>query len=288
MLGGAAGFALAGGMLAEFHSTTALFIADAATFALSALIVFGIPGLGGGAATAPVSGALKRTWAIAEARPHLVIGTLAAFLIPMSFPALLALAYQLASPWGAPVDQASPIGGQIYSLLEVVGSVGIFVGSVAVSRFGAIGTMRTVGAGLLLTGIFSLAIAMSHSAVGQSVIFIAVALFVASIGNPVYAVANQTALMEAADPSNRGTVMATRFGLVQTASIVGAAAGGLITSAFGANGPLVTYGVLGVGLVLLAMYAIAAGRSTTNPLFGADYEHAQVQAAATPPTSRVR
>jgi len=49
--------------------------------------------------------------------------------------------------------------------------------------------------------------------------------------------------------------MATRFGLVQTASIIGTAAGGLITQQYG---PLAAYGVIGVGLVLLAMYAIAA------------------------------
>ncbi len=132
--------------------------------------------------------------------------------------------------------------------------------------------MRTVGAGLFLTGIFSVAIAMF-----PSLIAIVVLLFVASIGNPIYTVANQTALMEAADASNRGSVMATRFGLVQTASIVGAAAGGLITSAFG---PYAAYGVLGVGLILLALYALAAGRSTVNPLVGAAYEEAQVKAAA--------
>jgi MFS family permease len=101
--------------------------------------------------------------------------------------------------------------------------------------------------------------------------WIGVALFLASIGNPIYAVANQTAIIEAADPMNRGSVMATRFGLVQTASIIGTAAGGLITKAYG---PLAAYGVLGVGLVLLAMYAIAAGRSTTNPILGAEYEEA--------------
>ena len=70
--------------------------------------------------------------------------------------------------------------------------------------------------------------------------------------------------------------MATRFGLVQTASIVGAAVGGLITRQYG---PLSAYGVLGIGLVLLAMYAIAAGRSTTNPLHGAPYEEAVLRAA---------
>lgn len=264
MLAGAFGFALAGAILASFQNQPwILFIVDAATFALGAAIVVGIPNLGGGAITAPISGALRRTWSISGARPHLVIGTLAAFLIPMSLPALLALAYRL-SPTS---------GGPTYSWLEVVLSIGIFVGSIAVGWFGAIGSMRTVGAGLLLTGVFSVAIAFSPP------MFIAIALFAASIGNPIYAVANQTALLEAADPSNRGTVMATRFGLVQTASIVGTAAGGVITSAFG---PLAAYGVLGVGILLLAMYALAAGRSTTNALHGAAYEEAQVKGAAHP------
>jgi putative nucleotidyltransferase with HDIG domain len=269
MLAGAAGFALAGGILAAYHSTKVLFIADAGTFALAAAIVLAIPSLGGGAARAPLSGALRRTWSIFAARPHLVIGTMAALLLPMSFPALIVLAYR---------DSSSSSGGQIYSVLEVVLSVGIFVGSIAVSRFGAIGSMRTVGAGLLLTGTFSLAIAMR-----PSLMLVAVALFVASIGNPIYAVANQTALIEAADASNRGSVMATRFGLTQTAGVLGTAAGGLITSVFS---PFATYGVLGVGLVLLAMYALAAGRSTVNPLHGAAYEEAQATAAAVPPSSQ--
>jgi hypothetical protein len=50
----------------------------------------------------------------------------------------------------------------------------------------------------------------------------------------------------------------------------------LITQQYGA---LAAYGVLGVGLVLLAMYAIAAGRSTTNPLHGAAYEEATLRSA---------
>jgi predicted MFS family arabinose efflux permease len=113
-----------------------------------------------------------------------------------------------------------------------------------------------------------------------SLILIAAALFIASIGNPIYAVANQTAIIEAADPSNRGSLMATRFGLVQTATVIGAAAGGLITQQYGPHyGPLVAYGVLGVGLILLSMYAIAAGRVTTNPLHGKAYEEATILAA---------
>jgi MFS family permease len=125
--------------------------------------------------------------------------------------------------------------------------------------------MRTVGAGLLLTGAFSIAIAMTND-----LWMIVAALFIASIGNPIYTVANQTALIEAADPTNRGSVMATRFGLAQTAGIVGLSVGGLLTK----SSPQLAFEVLGVGLVILALYAIAAGRSTTNPLHGAAYEEA--------------
>jgi putative nucleotidyltransferase with HDIG domain len=267
MLAGAIGFGLAGAILAlSPKSTNMLFVADAMTFALAAAIVISIPTLGGGAAAASVSGALRRSWTIVAVRPHLIVGTLASFLIPISFPALVALAY---------ARGGQTYGGQLYSTLELVLSVGIFAGSLVVSRFGAIGTMRTVGAGLFLTGVFSLAIALS-----PALVWMGVALFIASIGNPIYAVANQTAILEAADPSNRGSVMATRFGLVQTASIVGTAAGGLITQQYG---PLAAYGVLGVGLILLAMYAIAAGRSTTNPLHGAAYEEATLRTAGAQP-----
>ena len=256
MLAGAVGFGIASGILSLFpRSTNLLFIADAVTFALAAAIIAGIPTLGGGSTSIPVSGALRRSWSIVAARPHLVLGTLAAFMIPISFPALLALAYQISSQ-----------GGQTYSLLELVSSVGVFAGSVLVSRFGAIGSMRTVGGGLLLTGVFSLAIALS-----PTLGIVVAALFIASVGNPIYAVANQTALVEAADPFNRGSVMATRLGLSQTAGIIGMAVGGVLTKEFS---PVFAYGVLGIGLILLAMYALAAGRSTTNPLHGAAYEEA--------------
>jgi len=263
MLGGAIGFGAAAAILSRFPSSlNALFIADAMTFVLGAIIILGIPNLGGGSIGASVSGALRRSWAVVEARPHFAISTLAAFLIPISLPAVLAIAYKV-----------STTGAQTYSTLELISAIGIFTGSLVVSRLGVIGSMRTVGAGLLLTGAFSVAIAMSHD-----LWIIVAALFVASVGNPVYTVANQTALVEAADPSNRGSVMATRFGLAQTAGIVGLAVGGLITNLYS---PQAAFGVLGVGLVILALYAIAAGRSTTNPLHGAAYEEAALQQAKT-------
>jgi putative nucleotidyltransferase with HDIG domain len=272
MLAGAIGFGVAGGILGLYpKSTNVLFIADAITFVLAAVIVLSIPTLGGGSIKTSLSGAFQRSWAIAAIRPHLALGTLAAFVLPISYPALLALAYEVSSR-----------GGQAYSIFELVSSAGIFFGTILVTRFGAIGSMRTVGAGLMVTGVFSLAIGLSPTlALGLSPMVLALiiaALFVASVGNPIYAVANQTALVEAADPSNRGSVMATRFGLVQTASVVGIAVGGLVTKQYG---PLVAYGVLGIGLILLAMYAIAAGRSTTNPLHGERYEEAMLGRAKT-------
>jgi putative nucleotidyltransferase with HDIG domain len=259
MLGGAVGFAVAAAILARFPAqVNALFIADAMTFVLGAAIILGIPNLGGGSIRSSISGALKRSWAVFDARPHFAVSAAAAFLIMISFPAVLALAYKVSST-----------GGQTYSTLELISSFGIFAGSLAVSRFGIIGSMRTAGAGLLLTGAFSIMIAMSHD-----LWLIVGALFVASVGNPIYTVANQTALIEAADVSNRGSVMATRFGLVQTAGIVGIAAGGWITDLYG---PQAAFGVIGVGMVILALFAIAVGRSTTNPIIGAPYEKAILQ-----------
>jgi len=265
MLSGAIGFGLAGTILALApKSIDMLFIVDAITFALAAAVVVGIRNLGGGAPASSLSGALARTWSVVALRPHLVIGVIAAFLIPISFPALVSLAY---------ARGGETYGGQFYSTFELVLTAGILAGSLIVSRFVSIGSMRTVGAGLMLTGAFSLVIAM-----GLTPLMIGAALFAASVGNPIYAVANQTAIVEAAHPAIRGSVMATRFGLVQTASIIGVAVGGFLTEQFSATA---AYAVLGVGLLLLAMYAIAAGRSTTNPLHGAAYEEAALRQANT-------
>ena len=157
MLSSAVGFGVAAAILGLFpRPTSVLFVADAATFALAAAIVVGIPSLGGGSIAAPISGALRRSWDTVAARPHLVVGTLAAFLIPISYPALLSLAYQLGQQ-----PHALFQGGPFYSVLELVSSMGIFVGSLLISRLTSIGSMRTVGAGLLLTGVFSFIVSLN-------------------------------------------------------------------------------------------------------------------------------
>jgi hypothetical protein len=198
-----------------------------------------------------------------------LISVLAAFLLAVSIPALVALAYKL-NPQG---------GAQTYSTLEVVVSIGVIAGSIAVGRTRHIGTIRTAGAGLLVTGLFSLGLSLNPTP-----LLVGAALFVASIGNPVYTVANQTALLEAADPPNRGSVMASRFSLVQAAGIAGTAVGGVITKA---SGPLAAYGFLAVGLILLGMFAIAAGRRTTNPLHGRAYEEASLNGRRRPDPGEV-
>ena len=275
-LASAVGFGLAGLILAltlRSYGTRVLFLIDAATFAIAAVIMQGIPTLGGGATTTRLTGALRRAWSIQAARPHLTIGALSAFLLAMSFPALFALAYRVAT--------SDIPGAQAYSLLEVVLSGGVFVGTLIVARAVSIGTMRTAGAGLLLTGMFSLAMVLN-----PTLFTVAVFLFIASIGNPIYTVANQTAVVEAADPSNRGSVMATRFTFVQTASIAGTAIGGLLTQVIPNNGPLIAFGVLGIGLILLGLFALAAGRVMSNPLLGSNYEEATVRAAAAQPRAK--
>jgi len=271
-LASAGGFGLAGLILAltlRSNGTRVLFLVDAATFLVDAAVMQGIPTLGGGTTTTRLTGALRRAWAIPAARAHLTIGAMAAFLIAMSFPALFGLAYRVAT--------SDVPGAQAYSFLEVVLSAGVFVGTLIVGRSVSIGTMRTAGAGLLLTGIFSLAMIFN-----PSLLIVAAFLFVASIGNPIYTVANQTALVEVADPSNRGSVMATRFTFVMTASIAGTAVGGLLTQV-PHNGPLVAFGVLSIGLILLGLFALAAGRVITNPLHGSEYEATIRTAAVQPP-----
>jgi putative nucleotidyltransferase with HDIG domain len=268
---GAIGFGVAGVLLAiaqgfgVHQPTNILFVTDGATFAIAAILTLGIASMGGGVAAIRLTGSLRRAWSMTEVRPHLTVSALAAFLLAISFPALLALAYKVNGGAGA----------QTYSALEVVVSVGVVAGAVAVGRSRTIGSMRTAGVGLLLTGLFSLVMTLRPS----MLMFVAGALFIASVGNPIYTVANQTALVEAADPSNRGAIMASRFAVVQTAMIAGAAAGGFITQAFG---PLAAYGVLAIGLILLGMFAIASGRRASNPLHGRAFEEATLVAAAAP------
>ena len=246
MIAGAGGYALAGLVIWATLSAFWLFLADGLTFLVAGILVFGLGNLGGGVKRVGIWGGIGRTWAVVRARSHLLVAGAAAFFISMSFPTLITLAYSL---------NGGKDGARTYVILEVMLATGIVVGSIFVGRMRNIGSMRTVAQGLVLTGALSIGIAMSPYWL------VAILLLFASAGNPVYSVANVTALMEISDGSNRGTVMSSRFAITQLALIAGAAAGALISKFVG---PAATYGVLGAGLVGLGLVAAILARERTQ------------------------
>jgi len=239
MISGAAGYAVAGLVIWMTASSTWLFVADGLTFLLAGLLVFGLGDLGGGVRRVGIWNGIGRTWAVSRARVHLLVAGAAAFFISMSFPALIALAYRL-----SPHAQDGP---KTYTILEVMLATGIVIGSVFVGRMRDIGSLRTVAQGLAITGFLSIGIAVS-----PWIWLVALVLLLASAGNPIYSVGNVTALMDISDTSNRGTIMSSRFAITQLALIAGAAAGGVVIQLIGAGA---TYGVLGAGLIGLAIVA---------------------------------
>ena len=233
-------------------ATTGLFLLDGLTFALAAILILPLPHLGGGASTVRVSQALRTSLSILAARPHLFLAASASFFLGLAFPTFIVLAYRLVS---------SSSGSLAYSWMEAVTSLSLFAGALLLGRFHRIGNMRTASWGLLLSGLFSLPILLL-SLLGASWLTFALALallFVAGLGNPIYSVANSTALLEAATDQSRGSVMATRFGFTQTASLLGIAVAGLLNAV---SGPFATFGLIGLGLLSLAFYArVLAPRS---------------------------
>ena len=245
MIAGAAGYGIAGLVIWATLSSFWLFVVDGLTFFLAGLLVFGLGNLGGGVKRLGLWSGVGRTWSVTRARPHLLVAGSAAFFISMSFPTLITLAYWL--------NQND--GPQTYAILEVMLATGIVLGSIIVGRMRNIGSMRTVAQGLVLTGVLSVGISMSPYWL------VAILLLFASAGNPIYSVANVTALMEASDGSNRGTIMSSRFAITQLALILGAATGALVSKLVGPN---VTYGVLGAGLVGLALVAAVLSRERAS------------------------
>jgi MFS family permease len=246
MIAGAAGYGLAGLVIWATLSTFWLFLVDGLTFFIAGLLVFGLGNLGGGVKRFGIWSGIGRTWAVVRARQHLLIAGAAAFFISMSFPTLISLAYSLSNPGEGP---------KTYAILEVMLATGIVFGSIIVGRMRNIGSMRTVAQGLILTGILSVGIAMSPYWL------VAILLVFASAGNPIYSVANVTALMEASDGSNRGTIMSSRFAITQLSLIFGAAAGAIVSRLVG---PAVTYGILGAGLIGLALVAAILARERAS------------------------
>jgi MFS family permease len=241
MLASALAFPIAGGVLLLNASPTWLFPVDGATFVVAGLLTIGASGLGGGIPHVPLAGAMRTAWRLRDMRVHLVVVAVASLLLSMSYPALVALAYAL-----------SRNGAEAYTLLQFCLFAGIVLGSIIVSRMRAIASLRTVAIGIAITGLFGTLIGLS-----PTLIIASIALLAASIGNPLYTVANQTILMEGGSSENRGSIMAARFGISQCALVIGAASGGLLASGFG---PRVAYVFLGMALLILALICFALSR----------------------------
>ena len=231
--------------LVNLPSTTGLFLIDGLTFFFAALLVRPLPSLGGGLPGVRLSAATRTAFSLLGARSHLLLAAGASFVLGLAFPTFIVLAYRLVGPLQ---------GGLAYSWLEAVTSLSVFAGALLLGYFRVIGGHRTAAFGLALGGLFSLPIfLLGFFPLGWlPFIFALILLFVAGIGNPIYTVANSTALLELASEQNQGSVMATRFGLTQTLSLIGIACAGLLNSLLG---PFTTFGFIGLGLLLLALYA---------------------------------
>jgi predicted MFS family arabinose efflux permease len=70
------------------------------------------------------------------------------------------------------------------------------------------------------------------------------------IGNALFAVSIRSALMRAAPPDRRGTVMAVRFSLAQAAQVLGLGLGALAVAGVGARWD---FAVVGAGLGAVAL-----------------------------------
>jgi hypothetical protein len=81
-----------------------------------------------------------------------------------------------------------------------------------------------------------------------------VAMAASGIGNAVFAVSIRSALMRAAPPDVRGTVMADRFSLAQAAQVLGLGLGAVAVAAVGARWD---FALMGAGLGAVALVAVA-------------------------------
>jgi len=243
-LGQALGFAAAGAALAHLADPRWLYLVDAATFAAAALLVATLGHLGGGVRATRLRGGFARAWAIRAARPLLLVAGAVVFFVGMLNPSLLPLAYAL-SPRHGP---------SLYTALEVGLIAGLFVGSAVAGQVTARRRRPALAGSILLFGTAVLAVALSPTTAVA-----AVAIALSGVGNAVYSVTNQTALLEASQQRVHGTVMAARFAAAQAGKALGLGTGAVVTARLGARGG---FAVIGAGLLMVAAaYTLSLLRS---------------------------
>jgi len=242
----AIGYPLAAIILWMTSSTTPMFIIDAATFAVAAGFTIACGPLGGGIVARKVGGALRTAWSLPPVRLPLLIAGAAALLISMTLPALVVLAYQLATN-----------GARAYTILEVVITVGMVVGAVVLGWWSRLPVRIATIIGLLIMGLLSMVVVVSPWLALTSA-----ALLLASIGNQIYIVGNRSEIQQAVPGDRRGSVMATRSVIAETLVIVGAGLGGVLTGIIGGRA---TYAIVAGGLILLGVLVWARGARLGQP-----------------------
>jgi MFS family permease len=235
-VGQAAGFAIAGALIAMLPDPRALFLVDAVTFAVAGLLVMSVGSLGGGVTKVKLSGAVFRAFASPPLRPHLILAGAVALLTTMLAPSLLPLSYQISGD-----------GVTIYAWLQVLLILGATLGSLIALRTG--GSLSVLVMALWLFGVGVLGTSLAHA------FWLAgLCIGISAVGNALYFIVNQSALLKAADERSRGSVMSARYSVVQVSRIVGLGAGAAITSV---GSGTATFRVTGLLLMLLA--AIVTG-----------------------------
>jgi len=242
------GFPIAGLLLFLGRTTTPLFIVDGATFAVAGLLVIQLGRIGSGTIVKPSRfGAVGRAWAVPAIRPRLVTAAVAVFFIAIAAPNLITLAYK----------EVPHFGAQAYTLLEAFLGLGFVVGSILVTVLRSTDAAQLERNGLALLGAFSLAIIVSPFFWVSALL-----IYCATIGNPLYTSGNQAALLAAGDERTRGAIMATRLMVVQSTGLLGVVAGGILGSTVG---PSASFGVLGVGLLVVYLVLYLRAEATTAP-----------------------
>jgi hypothetical protein len=196
--------------------------------------------LGGGAAAARLSGSVFRALATPAVRPHLVIAgcvTLGSMMLP---PALLPLSYQL-----------SRDGVMVYAWLQVMLIAGLTAGSLIAYRTGA-------GLGVLAVSLWIFGAGALAAGVAHAFWITGLALAVSAVGNALYFIANQSALLRAAPEGQRGSVMSSRYTVVQSMRVLGLLAGAGMTAVASGGATLAVIGTL----LLIVAVAVSRWRLT--------------------------
>ena len=233
MVASSVGYPVAGLLIWAGQSTTPLFVLDALTFVAAAVLTIGVGHLSPAAATRHrLGGALRSAWELVAVRRPLIIAAVGAFFISMTIPATVVLAYQL-----------SASGPQAYSVLQLLLTIGMIAGNLIIATRHVRSGQVLMVSGLTLMAIFSVGVALS-----PILILTAGLLFIASVGNAIYAIGNRSVLQSVSSRDRRTSVMMSRFMLGTLATVGGSAVGGLLASAVG---PRAVYALLGVGLAFM-------------------------------------